>query len=93
MNNVMRAIDTLVDTGDADMDAPCYTDADGTNPYYTPVQYLCVLNKVIMLGKPGWASELAIKMHMMGAHYEPSKIWNTEMKDHATMLLTRHELV
>lgn len=87
MHKAMRAIEALVDTGDADMDAPCYTDADGSNPYYTPVQYLCVLNKVLLPGKPGWASDLAMKLSMKGAFFEHSSIWTTEMNNHATMLL------
>ena len=86
MKKAMIAIDALIDAGHADMDAPCFTDADGSNPYYSPIQYLCVLDKCILRGD--WAPDLARKMHTMGAHYEHSEGWDTDMKDHATMLLT-----
>lgn len=85
MQKAMRVIDTLVQTDDVDIDTPCYTDADGSNPYYTPLQYLCVLNKVILPGS--WTSNLAMQLLSRGASLEHSNIWTTEMKSHATRLL------
>lgn len=87
MLTAMRAIDASIDTGYADMDAPCFTCADGSDPYYTPVQYLCVLSKCLWPGQSGWASDLAMKMHSKGAHYEPDETWTTDMKDYARTFL------
>ena len=58
MHAAMGAIDTLLQSEDLDLDldSPCYTDADGSNPYYTPLQQLCLLNKKLMPGSWTWQS-------------------------------------
>ena len=85
MHAAMGAIDTLLQSEDLDLDSPCYTDADGSNPYYTPLQQLCLLNKKLMPGS--WTSDLAIKLSRRGASHDVPDFWTSKMKSHAKLWL------
>jgi hypothetical protein len=89
MQDAMKAIETLLQTEDADIDLPCFTEKDGSDSYYTPLQYLCVLDKSLMPGS--WTSDLAKKLSLQGASHELPDFWDLEMKSHANLLLTCRE--
>ena len=88
MREAMFAIENLLCTKEVDIDLPCFTESDGSNPYYTPLQYLYVLNKQCM--PPGsWTSDLAAKLYMRGASHELPEFWSSAMKSHANLMLTQ----
>lgn len=83
----MRAFETQIQTAeDFELEMACHTERDGT-PYYTPLQYLCVLNK--MWKSLPWTSEVAEQLSLRGASHAIPHFWDVEMKAHATRMFTR----
>ena len=82
----MRAMDAQIQTAeDFELEMPCYTLMDGSDPYYTPLQHLCVLYK---RWRFPWIIELAEKLTLRGASHDMPDSWDMETKAHATRMLT-----
>ncbi len=79
MLQAQAAIDTMLDNGQADLDTPYRMEPDGANPWYTPLQYLYVLQKQsIFYGFPhSWKLDLLEKLVLHGASCE-SPDWQTD---------------
>jgi hypothetical protein len=87
MRKAIVEIETLLCTTEVDFDLPCYTEVGGSNPYYTPLQYCCLLNKILLPGS--WTSDMVMKLSLRGASHELPDFWTPAMKYHANLLLAR----
>ena len=48
-----------------DIDIPCYVDPEGEFEYYTPLQYVCLLHKILIPGK--WVKPIVEKLLLADA--------------------------
>lgn len=82
----MKVLDNLLDRIDAnELNKPCFKCDDGSYPYYTPWQYMCVLSKTRLLWK--WAPSFASKLAKRGAVREIPSWWSSDMKSICTQLM------